>query len=248
MNKYAVTELMPQKEKDKIIDKPLEKLKIKIPKHMPQPPFRSLYIAPSFSGKTLAIGNLLTNPHFGYGELFGKNIFIFSPTITLGDPSLYGVNIPEENIFEDYDEAIIEEIMKEQSEIIEDKKFQKKKAPHILIILDDVITSIGDAKRDTLKRGFFSFRHWKISCILTSQQFNQVPRGIRLNASNIFVFTVNNSEVKRIADEQAIDQNLFTQIYEQATEEPFAFLHINMKASIKEKYLQNYDPMIFQIK
>ena len=241
MSKYQVKELIPAKEKNKIVDKALQK--VNIPKHLPLPPFRSLYIAPSFSGKTLAIGNLLTNEHLGYKELFGKNVFIFSPTITLNDPSLYGVDIPEENIYDDYSEEIIQEIIDEQSEII--KEFKKEKAPHCLLILDDIITSIPDTKKDILKKLFFSARHYKISLIVTSQQFNQVSRGIRLNASNIFVFTVNNSEVKRIGEEQAIDFDLWKEIYEESTLEPYSFLHINMKAPIKERYLLRYEPLQF---
>ena len=180
--KYAVKELMSESEKDKLYkDKFLEKLKVKVPEHLPQVPFRSLYIAPSFSGKTLAIGNLLTNSTMNYNKIFGKNIFIFSPTISLGDPSLHGVEIDEDNIYEDYREDIIEGLIEEQSKII--KEYKKQKAPHLLLILDDIITSIPDTKKDILKKLFFSARHYKISLIVTSQQFNQVPHGIRLNAS-----------------------------------------------------------------
>ena len=232
---YQVKEMIPESEKKKL------DTDTKIAKHLPQVPFRCLYIAPSFSVKTLSIANLLTNPIFGYKQIFKKNIFIFSPTVTLDDPSFYNVEILEENIFSDYNEAIINEIVEEQTEII--NEFSKKKAPHILLILDDVITSIGDARRDTLKRGFFSFRHYKISVILTSQLFTAVPRGIRLNASNLFIFTVNNSEVKRIAEEQPIDQADFHEIYKHATEEPFSFLHIDMKKPVKERYFLRYEPI-----
>ena len=239
---YAVKELMPKELKNKNTNKYLAK--VKIPEHMMLPPFRNLYIAPSNSGKTLAFANLLTNDIFGYKKLFGKNIFIFSPTIGLDDPSLYGVQIPSENIFDDYYEDIIDSIVNEQNEII--KEFGKKNAPHILLILDDLITSIPDTKKDILKKLFFSARHYCISLIINSQSFTQVPRALRLNASNLFVFQVNDSEIKRIAEEQPIRAAVFREIYEQATEEPFSFLHINMKKHFKRRYWLRYEPIMFE--
>ena len=54
-------------------------------------------------------------------------------------------------------------------------------------------------------------------------------------------------EVKKIAEEQPIHYDVFKEIYEMATEEPFSFLHINMKKSIKKRYQLRYDDMVFEI-
>ena len=237
---FAVRE---QISNDKIVENKYMK-KVTIPDHMMQPPFRGLYIAPSFSGKSLAISNLLTNPVFQYQKLFGKNVFIFSPTLSLGDPSMANVEIDAENVFSDYDEGIINSIVEEQENIIHE--FGKHKAPHILLILDDVITSLPDSKRDLMKKLFFSARHRLISIIVTSQSFVAIPRALRLNASNLFIISVNTSEVKRIAEEQPINSNIFREIYNEATEEPYSFLHINMKKHFKKRYYLRYEPIVFE--
>ena len=60
----------------------------KIPEPLPKLPARVLWVAASGSGKTLCLGNMLTRKEFGYRSIFKENIFLFSPTFELGDPSM----------------------------------------------------------------------------------------------------------------------------------------------------------------
>ena len=48
---------------------------------MPQPPFRLIVCGASHSGKSNMIKCMLTLPEYGYKDLFGENIFIFSKTL-----------------------------------------------------------------------------------------------------------------------------------------------------------------------
>ena len=56
--------------------------KIKHP--LPKPPFCLALIAPTKSGKSNLIVNLLKNPYFGYDEVFEETYYI-SPTVNLDD-------------------------------------------------------------------------------------------------------------------------------------------------------------------
>ena len=89
-----------------------------IPEPLPKLPFRALLVACSHSGKTLTIGNMLARKEFGYKRILKENIFLFSPTYELGDPSMHGVELDEEHVFKDFDETAIQGIMQDQKDII----------------------------------------------------------------------------------------------------------------------------------
>jgi GTPase SAR1 family protein len=212
-----------------------------------QMPFRVLVIAPSNSGKTVLISNLISNKDLPYRKIFKKNIFIWSSTFSLGDPSFsMSDNIEQTNIFDEYDESSVMEIVNEQMTHI--KKLGKKKCPDILFIFDDIINDLPTKRQTVMSKLFFSARHYKISILLLSQQYKMCPRPVRLNASDIMIFqTGNNSEIKIIAEEQAIDSNVFIRIYKDATSEPFSFLTIHNKLPISERYQKRLSNYIYKI-
>ena len=49
--------------------------------------------------------------------------------------------IPNKNVFNEYDESILKEIIDTQKGII--KKFGKKRTPFVLVVLDDCIELVG---------------------------------------------------------------------------------------------------------
>ena len=58
---------------------------VHVPFPMMTPPFRLLIVAPSGTGKSNIIRNILTRPRFGYKQAFGDRIFVVSPTHRLDD-------------------------------------------------------------------------------------------------------------------------------------------------------------------
>ena len=211
-----------------------------------KPPFRVIVVAPSNSGKSVLISNLISSHDLPYRKYFKKNIFIWSSTFSLNDPSFsMSDNIEKTNVYDQYDEQTIQDLINEQIGIIH--KYTKKKAPHLLFIFDDVVQDI-PRQGSILNTLFFSARHYNISLILLSQQYKMVPRSMRLNASDIVIFqTGNNLEVAKISEEQAIDTNRFKQILKEATEEPFSFLVIHNKLPIKERYQLRLSNKIYEI-
>ena len=217
----------------------LEPDKSHIPDFLPAAPFRMLFVAPSNSGKSLIIGNLLSKPEFGLKQTFKSNIWMFSPTYENGDPSYHGVNIKKENIYNSYDENAINAILNEQRSII--AKRGKKRSPHLLFVLDDLITAIPQSRHSQLVTLFFSGRHVKVSLIVTSQTAKSIPKPIRLNASAMIILRVNNIEVKALAEEQQVDIDIFEEMYRTATAEPYSFLFINLTKPISERYYERFD-------
>ena len=217
-----------------------------IPKFLFQPPFRIVVVAPSNSGKSVMISNLISSRELPYRSYFKKNIFIWSSTFSLDDPSFaMSDNIDKANVYDEYNESTITDLLNEQTSII--KQYGKKKAPHLLFIFDDVVQEI-PRNGSILSRLFFSARHYNISLILLSQQYKMVPRAIRLNASDIVIFqTGNNAEITKIAEEQAIPIEKFKQILKDATDEPFSFLVIHNKLPIKDRYQLRLSDKIYPI-
>ena len=219
--------------------------KNEISKILFQPPFRIIVVAPSNSGKSVLISNLISSPDLPYRKFFKKNIFIFSSTFNLNDPSFsMSDNIEKTNVYDEYNESAVMEIVNEQVGIIH--KYSKKKAPHLLFIFDDVVQDLPKTKMSIMNKLFFSARHYNISLILLSQQYKMVNRPLRLNASDIIIFqTGNNQEIQKIAEEQAIEVNRFKQILKEATEEPFSFLVIHNKLRISERYQLRLSTFIY---
>ncbi len=210
-----------------------------IPHFMMQLPFRLIVIAPTSSGKSTMIHNILSKSQFNYKQVFKNNIFLFSPSNNF-DEVLDSLNIKDENKKDFMDEEFIENIIDEQKELIE--KNVKAKAPHILMISDDVVLQIKNTKENILKKIFFYGRKYKISCIITSQKYKALPPDYRLNASQyIYFLNVNGKEKQAIADDQAIEKKTFYKIWKMAEDDgQYSFIYVNIKEPIKTRYYINF--------
>jgi hypothetical protein len=224
---------------DKNTDYPENK---KIPRPLPTLPMRALFCASSGSGKTLTIGNMLGRREFGFKNIFKRNIFLFSPTFELDDPSMHGVDINSDNQFSTFDEAAIAEIMEDQKRLID--RWGKQKAPHVLIVLDDLITMLPQSKQSILTRLFFSARHWKISLILTTQSYKATSKAIRLNCSHMIIYKTNNRERDLMGEEQVLDIPLWRSVYNMATSEAYSFLYIDNTKQPKDRYYVRFEDKI----
>ncbi len=210
---------------------------IKIPKFLPQPSFRLGIIAPSFSGKSNLIVNMLKKNNFKYNKLFKKNIFLFSKTAKLDD--IYDqLKISKNNILDTFDKKFINELMNEQKEIIENGDIPQ----HILLILDDIIT---DLKNDDelLQQLFFNSRHYKFSIIITSQAYHKMPKNVRLNLSHIILFKIPDDDSKQVYKELPISKVIFNHFYDECTKEKYCFMYIDLK---NKRYFHNFEYELFE--
>ena len=192
-----------------------------------EPPFTELLIAPTKSGKSVLIVNLLLNINF-YKDVFDE-IYFISPTVYI-DHTLKAIAEDDEiiKIHEEEDLDKIDVILKD---IIEDQrkaKMKDKDAPHILIVLDDMISYF---KNNTLLDRAPAFsRHFNISFIISTQSFVGTPTKLRKNTASYIIFKLyNNADLKQFYDEIGSQFKDFMEYYNEATEDKYNFLYVNQR-------------------
>ena len=212
----------------------------KIPSNLPQS--NLLFVAPSNSGKTTLLVNLILKKAFGYIFHFDE-IHIFSPTIFLDD-SWNLVQIYTETkqpkkhakifIHDEYDKDLIEDI------IVKQKETDKENRKRILIILDDLADQLTKGN-DLLKKLFFKGRHWQITTWISSQSYKAIPRSIRINSPGFIFMNLNTNERSMIISELSReDKKTFLDKFDRCISEKYSFLYLNMKSDIDEMYCQNF--------
>jgi hypothetical protein len=200
-------------------------------------PFRIMFYAPSYSGKTTLITELLKNPETTLKKQFKKNIFVFMPT-SFSDKSYEGL-VKDDNIFDKYDESIIKDIVKESKELIESKG---KKHP-VLMIFDDAILETDNNRRGLMSLLFTKGRHYNISLIVTTQQAKLALPTLRLNASHNFILPqkLNPMEIDAIGELTPLKKKQFEKIIEDLRESPpYSYLVIDMTTpNLNSMFLKN---------
>jgi hypothetical protein len=210
--------------------------KYKIPSIMPQLQFRMGIIAPSYSGKSNLIVNLLKNPVFKYNKIYGKNIFIFSKTASFDD--IYEqLKLPKDNIVDNFDEDYINDILDEQVEYIKNDN-----APNILFIIDDLISDL-DNSNQLIKKLFFNGRHYKMSIIITSQSYHKMPKDVRLNLSHLILFKIPDDDIKSVYKELPLNKKLFEHYYDECTNKKYNFIYLDLK---NKRYFHNFEYELFE--
>jgi len=229
--------------------KALKTVKSKIPQRLlmekniiPKHPSSVISNGCSGSGKSNLLASLLTRGEFFKG--YFNQIYLFSPTGDTDDMFSH-IKIPKKNVFTSMKPSDLLSIMDKQEKII--KKKGVDKAPRILVIFEDVQGNNKFMKSKPFLRAFIANRHFGMSTWLCSQSFTKTPRACRLQANNIFFFKGSGSEKMMMMDEfcpAGINKKEFERLIDSATEEPYSFLHINMRVAQKERYRCNLGEII----
>ena len=202
-------------------------------------PFLMVITAPVRSGKSNLLVNLIFNKNFGYRNYFDEIMYI-SPTIANDDT---GRAIMEDDkiikITEGLDQLdlILESIVEIQ------RAKEKEDRGHTLLILDDCLGLI-----KTIGNSYFAslcsrYRHYKLSIVVTTQNFRSVPVTCRYNATAYIIFKTNNrKELKKMTEE--LDGNFpFLEIYNKATDARYDFLYLNQETI---KAYKNFDELLYE--
>ena len=203
-------------------------------------------------GKTNILSNLLLNDNkeFYRNDFDPENIFIFSNSLS-GDRKLKIIikelDIPEENLFEKYDEDAVEVIYDMLVDNYNDAIDEKEKPKHSLFIFDDVSfdgSLKGKEKESQMNRIFMNGRKFLISVIATAQKYSSFGTGLRENASGLILGKSSNKQLELIeADHNYLrDKKLFREMFLDNTKDKHDFLVINF--SKPELYFdKNFEPI-----
>jgi len=195
----------------------------KVAEPLLKPPFLGVINGSVRTGKSTILMNLLYNRNFYHG-LFDKIIFI-SPTVN-NDNTLKHLSEDEDVIkvtdgLDDLDDILKTIVEAKQGDDDERKAFY-------LIILDDCLGYIKPRSYATYLCS--RYRHYKISLIITSQNFRSIPNVIRTNATFYLLFsTTNKKEYGKYVEEFSGLFRDFDKIYHQATFLPYHFLYLDLR-------------------
>ena len=158
----------------------------------------------------------------------------------------YTTSIPEENFIDKVDPQLLKDLIKEQKYVIE--TYGKNIADKILLVYDDCISSKKFFNSEQVQQLLFNSRHYKISIIITSQNYKSLPKPLRLNNSILCLFyTANKDELKNIYDENSSELGFktFLEIYNKVcSSKPFNFLTINYQNTIEYRLQSAFEEFV----
>ena len=105
----------------------------------------------------------------------------------------YSAHVPKLFIHDEYNTAIIENILKRQRTVL--KQIQKEREmyrksnidPRAFVILDDCLYDAGWTKDKMMRLLFMNGRHWKMMLIITMQYPLGIPPNLRTNIDFVFI-------------------------------------------------------------
>ena len=154
----------------------------------------------------------------------------------------YGNHVPKIFIHDEYNTAIIENILKRQKMILKQVKKEKESYgrsnidPRAFVILDDCLYDASWSRDKVMRLLFMNGRHWKIMLIITMQYPLGIPPNLRTNIDYVFILREN-----YIANRKRIYENYagmfptfesFCQVMDQCTENyECLVIHNNAKSN-----------------
>lgn len=138
--------------------------------------------------------------------------------------------IDESDFISEWPISYLEDIINEQDSTI--KKYGKELANKILIILDDYASESKLWNNHKFTKMVFTSRHYKISSIITTQAYYNIPKKIRLNCAFKILFNISNKkELQMIYNENNCNFSWeeWNELYEDIMSEyDFNFVSINL--------------------
>ena len=123
------------------------------------------------------------------------------------------------------------------------RKKQEKLEP-MLIVIDDCLGLIKSVGHSYFSNLCSKYRHWKLSLIITSQNFRSVPITCRYNASGYVLFaTKNQKEYTKIEEELSGNFPNFAEMFSTATDEKYSFLFLDME---KIKAYRKFEELLYE--
>lgn len=197
---------------------------------------RVIFNGPSQSGKTNFAISLLCDPAFMRG--FFDKIYVFCPSAGIQEDYAHLTRIYGQEVeVRDFTAAECMAIFDALKKVTELCKTNGAPIPATLFLFDDLINVPGFDK--TAATLCTKARNWGISVWILSQSLMSLSRLMRLQATNVFAFSPNQSEIERLAVEctNAIaPEELVERMVRAATRQRYRPFHINRQAPAHLQY------------
>ena len=210
--------------------------------------FRLIITGKSFlSGKTNLLLNLLLqdDPKLYKKNFKGDNIYVFSSTANTDKKMMTLIeekDIPDSNIFTEYDEEIVDTLYELRKEEYNEAIREKEKPENVLYIFDDM--SFGNTLKSkssgAIEKLFCAGRHSLQSIVILQQKYTQSLTCARENMTGGIFFKCSDKQLDLIAEEHNYlegGKNQFKKMFRKSTNNPHSFLVINYSNPTEKMYL-----------
>ena len=226
-------------------DAPKEKQRKQIHPNLPELPCIMTLVAPTKSGKSTILSNLLLRDDFYKGAM--DNVTIMSNTIEQDVTSRFLRKSCD--CYTGYDDNVLASLIEQQ------KQFDDEDRPFIGLIFDDIL---GSVKRNSyLNHLVTRSRHYGVGLLAISvQSFKAVGPTIRNNTNAFICCNLQNmSELEKISQEFSGmfgGDEKFRKIYHKATEQRYDFLFLDLQENPArafrnfEEQLADGDRLLFE--
>ena len=229
MNKVSNIQIKPLTnihKKPRTIEEPL-------PDPYADRPFLMVISSKTGSGKSVLISNLLRKIYFRYFD----RVYFCSSNINgtdIYDIAYKSIHIPEDRLFDDFNESIMNNI---KEDIMSDEEFEDIQ---YLLIIDDLPTELNKRTSKIVKQ-FLKHRHLHLSIIITTQKLNLLNLSIRNNATHLISYKTNNKdERKSMTTMTELDEDIFNKYLDYATNEKYNFLFVDLNDN-PTKFYKNFN-------
>jgi len=196
----------------------------------------TLFLGKAGSGKSSLLISML-NTRGLFKKVF-HSIILFCPANSRASiKNDFWSVLPEEQI---YDELNLDTLQ----EAFDIARMNSESGLKTLIVLDDVQKALKGECEKLLLSMVNNRRHNMLSIWMACQNFNGIPKPIRMGLTDIFMFKVNAAEMRNITDELLdIDPAIFRQIQKVSYKKPHDFLDINQPT---QRIFHNFDEIIIE--